>query len=307
MMEQTAPLINHEVREPDTFRSFPAFPSLSPAQLDNWLSAVSIHAISAMEWRWPKHWVIGSRTVNDSMFFWFKKGSGTAWFKNRSEVYHFKAGDMLLIPQDVEHEIEGSNAEEAHVYACHFFATLFGGIDLLSMLGFPIYLPSRPGSPFGKASERMARNAAVRAPGWAKLMECEIFSILIHIIRTETGRFTPLRSVDHQSDLPRLVPVLKWIEQNISEHDFTVADLARQVYLSETHFRRLFHEVFGTSPVQFIRQRRIERACSLLRSTTNPIKQIAADCGFAEEAFFSRVFHQALGTSPAAYRRAKLL
>jgi AraC family transcriptional regulator len=77
--------------------------------------------------------------------------------------------------------------------------------------------------------------------------------------------------------------------------------------LSETHFRRLFHEVFGTSPVQFIRQRRIERACSLLRSTANPIKQIAADCGFAEEAFFSRVFHQALGKSPAAYRRAKML
>jgi len=307
MTQTSTPLTTNQVREASTFRPYTAFPSLSPAQLDNWLSAVKIQAISAMEWRWPRHWLIQSRTVNDSMYFWFKKGSGTVRFGRGTEVYQFGPGDMVLIPQGIEHEIEGSPREEAHVYACHFFATLFGGIDLLTMLGFPMHIPARTNSPFLAASERMARNAAVRAPGWAKLMESEIYSLLIYILRTETALFTPLRSVDHQSDLPRLIPVLKWIDQNLSSHDFTVADLARQIYLSETHFRRLFHEVFGTSPVQFIRKRRIERACALLRSTTLPIKQVAADCGFAEEAFFSRVFHQSFGRSPAAYRKAELL
>jgi AraC-like DNA-binding protein len=307
MTQPSAPLTTNQAREPETFRPYKPFPPVARAQLDKWLSAVRIQSISAMEWRWPKKWVIQPRVVNDSMFFWFKKGSGTAWFRRPSELVHFNAGDLLLIPHGVEHEIEGSATEEAHVYAVHFYATLFGGIDLLTMLGFPIHLPSRPGSPFLAASERLARNAAVKAPGWARLMEGEIFALLLHILRTDPELFSPMRSVDHQSDLPRLVPVLNWIDQNISAHDFTVADLARQVYLSETHFRRLFHEVFGTSPVQFVRQRRIERACGLLRSTTMPIKQIAADCGFAEEAFFSRVFHKATGKSPAVYRKAEFI
>ena len=307
MPDFNAPLVTNQVREPDTFRPYKDFPQVNPGQLDIWLAAMRIQAISAMEWRWPLNWKIGPRVVNDSMYFFFQRGSGTAWFRNPREVIHFKAGDMLLIPHGVEHGIQGCSTAEAHVFAVHFYATLFGGIDLLTMLGFPIHIPAHTGSPFLAASVRMARNAAVRAPGFARLQENEIFSLLVHIIRTNPELFIPLGSVDHQADLPRLVPVLNWIDKHLSSHDFTVADLARQVYLSETHFRRLFNEVFGTSPVQFVRQRRIERACGLLRSTTLPIKQISADCGFAEEAFFSRVFHKATGKSPAVYRKAEFI
>jgi len=307
MTPMPSPLTTNQVRDAGTFMAYKPFAPVQPGQLDKWLSAVRIQAISALEWRWPKRWTIAPRTLNDSMYFWFKKGSGKVWFRHESEVVHFKAGDLLLIPHGVEHAIEGCADEEAHVYAVHFYATLFGGIDLLSMLGFPHYVPAQSGSPFLATSERLARNAAVKAPGWERLMEDDIFSLLLHVLRSHPELFTPLRSIHRQSDLPRLVPVLNWIDQNISEHDFTVADLARQVYLSETHFRRLFHEVFGTSPVQFVRKRRIERACSLLRRTTLPIKQIAADCGFAEEAFFSRVFHKATGKPPAVYRRAEVI
>lgn len=307
MKQQPVQLATNQVRDPSTFRSFKPFPPIQPLQLDKWLSAVRIQAISAMEWRWPKHWTIAPRIVNDSMFFWFKKGAGKAWFRRPTEVVHFKAGDMLVIPHGVEHSIEGSDEEESHVYAVHFYATLFGGIDLLTMLGFPVYVPGQVGSPYLAASERLARNAAVKAPGWEQLMEHDIFFLLLHILRSQPELFTPPRGVGYQSDLPRLVPVLDWIDEHISEYDFTIADLAEQVHLSETQFRRLFHRVFGTSPVQFVRKQRIERACSLLRRTTLPIKQIAADCGFAEDAFFSRVFRKATGTSPAAYRKADFI
>ena len=307
MRQTPLPLTTNQVRDAATFSPFKPFALVQPGQLDKWLSAVRIQAISALEWRWPKQWTIEPRTLNDSMYFWFKQGSGKVWFRSPSEVVHFKAGDLLLIPHGVEHAIHGSAHEEAHVYAVHFYATLFGGIDLLTMLGFPLHVPAQASSPLLAMSERLTRNAAVKAPGWERLMEDEIFALLMHVLRSRPDLFTPLRSIDHQSDLPRLVPVLNWIDQHISDHDFTVADLARQVYLSETHFRRLFHEVFGTSPVQFVRKRRIERACSLLRRTTLPIKQIAAECGFAEEAFFSRVFHKAIGKSPAVYRKAEVI
>ena len=303
MPDNKTPLVTNEARDASTFQPFATFPWFAEAQLDSWLSAVKIQAVSALEWKWPKHWVVGPRVVKDSMFFWVERGSGKAWFGDPTNVVHFGPGDLLLIPQDMKHEVEGMSDEEPHVYAVHFYATLFGGVDLLSMLGFPVHLPARRGTPYKQACEQMARDFAVKAPGWGPLMSHEIYRVLVYMLRADTERFHPVHSVDSHAELPRLLPALNWIATHLSSHEITVGELSKKVYLSETHFRRLFHKVIGTSPVQFIRQQRVDRACALLRTTDMPIKQISQHCGFADDAFFSRVFHRLVGTSPAAYRR----
>lgn len=300
-------ITTNRVRDEKTFCPFPEFSKASRAQLDGWLSAVDIKVISALEWEWPRHWIIESRVLSDSMYFWFKRGSGKAWFGDPSNVYQFHAGDLILIPQGLRHGIEGTSEEEPNVYAVHFHASLFSGINLLTMLGFPLRLPHRPCAPYKQSSEQLVREYAIKAPGWARSMADDVFSVLLYMLRNDGDQFTPLATVDHQTHLLRLLPVLEWIEAHLSSNEVTISDLARQIYISETHFRRLFHGVFGISPVQFIRQRKIERACTFLRTTDLPIKQIAQNCGYAEDAFFSRVFHRIVGTSPAAYRKAELL
>lgn len=307
MYVRKMPLQRDRVRDLNTFQPYPEFPIVPPVQLDSWLSAVTVKAVSALEWEWSRHWTIEARVLGDSMYFWFERGSGIAWFREPSNVYRFEKGDLLLIPQGVEHAIEGTADEEPHVFAVHFYANLFGGIDLLKMIGFPLLLPNRKSSTFKRVSERLVREYAVKAPGWSSVMSSEINSLLIHMIRTEANMFRPLGGIGFESELPRLLPVLDWIDRHLSSSEITVGDMADQIYLSETHFRRLFHKVFGASPVQFVRKRRIERACVLLRSTDSPIKQIANECGFAEEAFFSRVFHRLVGNSPAAYRKLEML
>jgi AraC family transcriptional regulator of arabinose operon len=306
MKTQKIPFTRDRARDATTFIPYADFPAIIPSQLDAWLSAVKIKAVSAIEWEWSRHWTVGPRVLNDSMYFWFKSGSGKAWFGSPTNIYHFEAGDLLLIPQGVEHAIEGTAGEEPHVYAVHFYATLYGGIDLLNLLGFPLHVPYRKSAPYRGLSEHMVRDYAVKAPGWSTMIANDVFSLLLYLIRTEMDTFSPPASVDWQSQLPRLLPVLDWIDRHLSSHEMTVADLSKHVFISETHFRRLFQKVFGMSPVQFIRQRRVDRACALLRATDSPIKQIAQECGFADDAFFSRVFHQLVGASPAAYRREEL-
>ena len=299
-------LTRDRVRDSSSFPPYSEVPHLAPGQLDSWLSAVAITPVSAMEWDWPRHWIISPRVVYDSMFFWVASGSGTAWFGDPAVAVAFRAGDLLLIPQGVRHSIEGTAAEEPHVFAVHFFATLYGGINYLKMMGYPHRIPGRRGSPYKEISERLTREFAVKAPGWMNAMSHDIYRTLLHVVRHEANLFTATcNSIDSQALLPRLFPVLDWIDQNLSSPNITVADLSSQVWISETHFRRLFQQVFSMSPVQFIRRRRVERACTLLRTTDKPIKQVAYCCGFAEDAFFSRVFHSLVGVSPAAYRRGE--
>jgi len=300
------PLRSNRVREAATFRPYPEFPFATPMQLDAWLSTVKVSVLSALEWEWQRRFAIEPRIAGHSICFWFEKGAGTAWFGEPSNVVVFRQGDLLLIPQGVEHAIEIAADEDSHVHACHFHAHL-SGIDLLKMLGFPWLVPYRRTSLCKQVCERLVREYAVRAPGWSSVLSSDLHSLLIHVLRTEPGLFKPRAGPGTDPDLPRLLPVLEWIDLHLHCREFTIADLAGHVSLSETHFRRLFQKVLGASPVQFIRERRIQRACSLLRSTDTPIKKISAACGFAEEAFFSRVFHRVAGTSPAAFRTLEML
>jgi AraC-like DNA-binding protein len=81
-----------------------------------------------------------------------------------------------------------------------------------------------------------------------------------------------------------------------------VADLARAVDLSHNHLTRLFHAATGRTVVTYLRERRIDRATRLLRHTTLPIKQIAAQVGLADLHQFNKAIRAATGVSPRTVR-----
>jgi AraC-like DNA-binding protein len=83
-----------------------------------------------------------------------------------------------------------------------------------------------------------------------------------------------------------------------------LSELARRVGWSEAHLHARFRERLGTSPHQYLIQRRLRAARELLAATRQPIGDIAAACGFADAAAFCRTFRRAMGTTPAGYRRA---
>jgi AraC family transcriptional regulator len=81
--------------------------------------------------------------------------------------------------------------------------------------------------------------------------------------------------------------------------------LARLAGLSVSHFSRAFKDTFGCPPHMFLARRRVERTQDLMLRSMEPLAQIAAQCGFADQAHFSRVFLQLTGESPAAWRRMR--
>lgn len=83
-------------------------------------------------------------------------------------------------------------------------------------------------------------------------------------------------------------------------------DLAALVRLSPAHFSRTFRNTFGCSPLEYVTQRRMERAQGLMLSTDVPLAQIALDCGLADQAHFSRLFRKVVGECPRAWRRARV-
>jgi AraC-like DNA-binding protein len=87
---------------------------------------------------------------------------------------------------------------------------------------------------------------------------------------------------------------------------FSVGGVARQVGWSLPHLHQVFHDKLGTTPHQFIMERRIKVAKDQLAATDFPIKKIALDCGFANPAAFCHAFRQRTGITPLHYRKQEI-
>lgn len=81
-----------------------------------------------------------------------------------------------------------------------------------------------------------------------------------------------------------------------------VEQLARMAGLSAPHFSRLFKATFGTSPIDWLRRERISQAKRRLVESSDPIKQIAEQVGYADRFFFSKDFKQHTGVTPGQFR-----
>jgi len=96
------------------------------------------------------------------------------------------------------------------------------------------------------------------------------------------------------------------IETNL-DAAITTKGLAMLVRLSAFHFCRAFRDSFGESPHGYVTRRRIERAQGLMLTTSASLGQIAADCGFTDQAHLSNLFRRLVGESPGVWRRARAI
>ncbi len=99
--------------------------------------------------------------------------------------------------------------------------------------------------------------------------------------------------------------VLDFVANNYGK-SLHVEQLAEQAALSPSHFAQLFKRTIGLSPMQFVMTYRIEQAKKKLADRDVPLIDIAASCGFADQAHFSRQFKRIQGTTPSKYRRQLL-
>ncbi|TXI61083.1 MAG: helix-turn-helix domain-containing protein [Limnohabitans sp.] len=89
-----------------------------------------------------------------------------------------------------------------------------------------------------------------------------------------------------------------------SEH--SLQPYAEQVGVSVGQLSRLCREVLGKSSLEVMNDRLIQEAQRELVYTSLPIKQLASELGFEDDAYFSRFFRKHTGVSPKAYRASAL-
>lgn len=104
----------------------------------------------------------------------------------------------------------------------------------------------------------------------------------------------------------RVIPsFLQKIKMYVDENYFsnlTLQDLNQMTNISEEHICREFKNKFGINLGEYIRQKKIEKACELLGKKSIAIDEIAIELGFTDAPHFNKVFKKIMGLSPSCYR-----
>jgi len=97
---------------------------------------------------------------------------------------------------------------------------------------------------------------------------------------------------------------------NFMKHNFvqpiTLARLAEEANMTIPVFRKIFKDVTGRPPINFLLQLRIAEAARLLVEENLKAKDAAKRAGFNNQSYFVRTFKKAIGITPKAYARGRI-
>jgi AraC-like DNA-binding protein len=91
------------------------------------------------------------------------------------------------------------------------------------------------------------------------------------------------------------------VEKHLSDEDFEVEALGREVGMSRSQIHRKLKALTDQSASQFIRSLRLQRAVELLKQNAGTVAEIAYQVGFGSQAYFTKCFHEQFGCSPKEY------
>lgn len=110
----------------------------------------------------------------------------------------------------------------------------------------------------------------------------------------------------------RMQKILRYIEEHYAE-DITLADLSKSANISKSECSRCFKLSLNTTPYKYLTEYRLSMAAQLLKTprvqllktTREPVGNIAASVGFRQMSHFGKCFREKTGYSPKAYREVE--
>lgn len=154
----------------------------------------------------------------------------------------------------------------------------------------------------------------VELAGGGRIEAARRFAELLHRPRTALVRDAFLLSLACLAGPEALEPGFEkapaWLRKTLLAAEDEVetlrggaAELARKAGYSLPHVARVMRDTLGTSPTDWIRERRLRRAGQLLASTGLSIADVAEAAGYENLSHFHRCFRQAKGEPPLQFRK----
>ncbi|MBQ5938207.1 MAG: helix-turn-helix domain-containing protein [Bacteroidaceae bacterium] len=240
----------------------------------------------------------GGRILQDTHILYIIKGSG--WFTSSHQATtHISAGDAIILFPGEWHSYAPdprTGWTEAWVGFTGEFAE-----KMLARYGFDVSNPIYNVGVSNKlciAFEHAYDVAEKQLPAYQQQLAGYI-GLIISIIYAKRQQ----RPYQNNPNMNHINLAMKFMRQNLY-HNISMEDVAVEVGMGYTRFRKVFKECTGFPPNQYFLRLKMERAKECLLGSALSCKEIAFELGFDSESYFVKVFRAHEGLSPLAFRKA---
>ncbi len=227
----------------------------------------------------------------------------------------FKAGDMTFISRNVPHTTYSSKGE-ASLWSYIFiqpdellkgvfddsspYAEVF--VDMLQ--NFQLILNKKEYPDVYNILSMVMYELEHKGFNYQLSVKGLMLSLFMKLMRIHSAnKGKELANKDIHENAIVISPALDYVKENYMMN-FPMEDLADMCHLSQTHFRRVFHEIMNTSPLNYLNTTRILQSCILLRTTEESILSISEQVGFRSVSSYNRHFSEIMGTQPSEWRHS---
>lgn len=212
------------------------------------------------------------------------KRSGETLYRFEGRELTVKAGELVYIPKGSTYTAVRMSESSEYVLI-NFDADIDAGqFQVFPMDGYPdlnyIYDQAPRLWRLGDSSEKYRCYSI-------------FYSVLSFIIARQSSSYAYITKFD------RIAPAVEYLRAHIFDCDLRVEALPVLCGVSDTYFRKVFRANFNVSPREYIANKRLDQACSLIiNGAYNTIAEVALSVGYSDPLYFSRVYSRRFGHCP---------
>jgi len=244
---------------------------------------------------------------------------GEGWVYHNNQEFHLTPGKLFLIPKFTFHSYK-CNDSMGHFYLC-FLDEMIENAGMYDLYQFNYLVDARPEDfalfsrlnelnpgrrivnpdPATYDNQNTVLSFSQRMNNRNVSQHVETQGIMLQLTSRFIAEKPAEKSTGFQSKA-KLGKVYHYIDQHLNKK-ITLSDLSAQVCLSNDHFSKIFNEIMGVRPMEYVTRKRIERAQMLLITTNLTISQIAEKVGISNYSYFSTLFKKYTLTTPEGYQK----
>ncbi len=235
--------------------------------------------------------------ADEHIFLYCADGEGTV--KVAGQTYALGPRQALCIPRLVAHEYFASPQNPWSLFWVHF-----KGSDSRQ---YPIFLMRLVSFQTEASAQRMLFLFELLL----RVLDANYtegnFIYISHVLQLILSETYYREKLDSASDQNRLATrMIRYMYDNLTAN-MTLDELTEYFRLSKSYLNSLFLKFTNRTPIDFFINLKMRHACERLRSTADPVYEIAKQLGYDDPYYFSRLFKKHIGVAPKHYRQNDLL
>lgn len=222
---------------------------------------------------------------------------GKGYMKTENAEIPFCAGDLIIVDKGVLHTEFSSETEKLCFFSMRIIGVTFdcesrsGDVILLNGIDEDVQ------SDLYNTFESIFTENKNKKSFFISMINYLCDKLFLLLVRENVKI-----SNDYKKNSANIIAAIQYINDHIYER-ITLDDMAKSLFVNKYSIIKRFNAELGITPQQYIREKKIEKACTLMSFTDLTIEQISEKLGFCSTSHFYQVFKSVAGILPNQFRR----